>query len=224
MLPAAEPVPELPLCGRLTAGGASVLSDGELTGLVLLCSPAEGQRVVDLIGGARALAKAGMGDLCGLANLSLQRACRLKAAIELGRRALDEPLDRGAPMSTPEQVAARMRGLLAGLEREEMHVLGIDNLNRLVTHFVAAVGSINRVHVSPRDVFRALLREGAQALILVHNHPSGAPEPSASDRELTDVFARAGRQLGVPLLDHIILARDGHYSFADDPQRKTGRG
>lgn len=117
-----------------------------------------------------------------------------------------------------------MRGLLVGLEQEEMHALGVDNHNRLVTHFIAAVGSVNKVHVSPRDVFRTLLREGAQALILVHNHPSGAPAPSASDRELTAEFKALGGALGLPLLDHIILGRDGRYSFAVDAERKTPRG
>jgi DNA repair protein RadC len=224
MLAAAAAAPGPPLCDRLVTSGAAALSDGELTALLLLSSPAEGQRLVDLLGGLHAFTKVGVGALCGLANLSLQRACRLKAALELGRRAVDEPLDRGDSLSSPRDVEARLRGRIVGLEREELHVLGVDNLNRLVTHFVAATGSINCVHVAPADVYRPLLREGAQAMILVHNHPSGACAPSPSDRALTARFRASGRELGLPLLDHIILARDGRYSFAGEPPEKISEG
>jgi DNA repair protein RadC len=140
------------------------------------------------------------------------RACRLKAALELGRRAVDEPLGRGVKLDNAAAVDAYLRGRLVPLEEEQLHVIGLDNNNRLVREFEAARGTSNVVAAAPADVFRPLIREGAQRLILVHNHPSGDPEPSDADRELTARFLVAGAALGLQLLDHVILARDGRRS------------
>ncbi len=201
---------------RLAASGPGVFSDGELAALVLGARDTEGERLVDRFGGsAFRLARAPVRELCGPGRLSLARASRLQAAFELGRRALDAPLDRGEVIRGSAAVAERLRGRLATLEHEELHVLGVDTRNTLLIHFVAASGSANVVRVQPRDVYRPLLREGCAGLILVHNHPSGRPDPSEDDARLTRHFLRAGELVGVGLLDHVILARGGHYSFAD---------
>jgi DNA repair protein RadC len=103
---------------------------------------------------------------------------------------------------------------LSHREQEELHVVGVDVRQRIVVEFVAAIGGLAEVPIDPRDVFRPLLQENAHAAIVVHNHPSGSIEPSGSDVSLTRQLAAAGEILGVKLLDHIIVARDGVYSFA----------
>jgi DNA repair protein RadC len=107
-----------------------------------------------------------------------------------------------------------MHARLAHREQEELHVIALDVRHRVLLEFVAAVGSVAEVHVDPRDVFRPLVRENASAAIVVHNHPSGAPKPSDADVELTRKLAAAGDIVGVKLLDHIIVGREGAFSFA----------
>ena len=160
------------------------------------------------------LSQAGIAELCN-AGLDRDEALRLQAALELGRRAVDEPLQRGAPMRSRRDVVARLRGRLSTLEHEELHVLGLDGAHRLVVHAVAAVGAINVVYTQAREVFRPLIREGAVAAILVHNHPSGSIAPSESDIELTLRVAQAGVLIGITLLDHVVLARGRSFSFAE---------
>jgi DNA repair protein RadC len=134
--------------------------------------------------------------------------------MELGGRAADSEAARALPMRCAAQVREHLRGLVS-LEQEEMHVLALDARNRLLSDFVVARGGLNVVHVSPRDVFRRLMREGAASAILAHNHPSGDPLPSADDVELTNRLRDVGALVGIPILDHIILGADGHFSFSD---------
>ena len=200
---------------QLTHGGR--VSDLELLAL-LLGRPdgvARAVRLLDGLGSVDALLHASVPDLRALGGLTKERACRLLAAAELGRRMLTQPLRRGDPLCSAQDVDARLRGQLIGLDQEELHVLGVDTHKRLVVHSLAAVGSVNRVFTSAADVFRPLVRAAASGAILVHNHPSGLCQPSPADVQLTARIAEAGDLIGVPLVDHVVIARDGHYSFAD---------
>ena len=102
------------------------------------------------------------------------------------------------------------------MEREELHVLGLDTHNRVICHFVAGLGTVHQVQVDPREVFRPLLREAAHSAIVVHNHPSGEAAPSAADQELTSRLMAAGELVGVRLLDHVVVARGGYFAFSTE--------
>src|SRR5207302_1505115 len=110
---------------------------------------------------------------------------QLHAALELGRRTLTEPLQRGATLTDATAAEKLMWSRLAHREQEELHVIGLDVRQRIVLEFIAAIGSVAEVRIDPRDVFRPLLQENAHAAIVVHNHPSGSLEPSESDLSLT---------------------------------------
>jgi len=99
--------------------------------------------------------------------------------------------------------------------REEFFVAALDARNRLVSVHRVAVGTLTTCTVHPREVFLPLVRRGAAAALLVHNHPSGDPTPSPEDETLTERLAEAGRLLGIPILDHLIVARDGYASLRD---------
>jgi len=159
------------------------------------------------------LARAGRDEL-KQHGLDEESAVRVRAALELGRRAVDLPLQRGVSLRCATDVAAHLRGRLLALEQEQLHVLGVDSQNRLLVHAVAATGRINQVYVSGADVFRPLVREAAAGAIVVHNHPSGDHAPSESDVDLTHRLSENGALLGIPLLDHIVMARSGEFSFA----------
>jgi DNA repair protein RadC len=114
----------------------------------------------------------------------------------------------------PSDAAAYLADM-AALEQEELHVLALDGRHRPLARHVVARGSLNVVHVSPRDVFRRLLRESAAGAIVAHNHPSGDPTPSEDDVDLTRRLHAAGDTVGVPLLDHLVIASGGFHSFAE---------
>jgi DNA repair protein RadC len=198
---------------QLALGGPRSLADSELLALLLGREVEEGARLLVETGGLDRLPRWGLRELADLTDRRL--ACRIQAALELGRRSVDLPLDRGDPIRRAGDVWRRLRGRLVGQEREELHVLGLDAQNRVQQHFIAGVGTVHQVPVDPRDVFRPLVREAAHSAIVVHNHPSGDPTPSASDADLTARLVAAGALLGVQLLDHIVVARSGYCALLD---------
>lgn len=140
----------------------------------------------------------------------VRRASRtLAAAFELGRRA---ELARSAPrtsIATPADVAAWAAPRLADLTHEELWMLGLDGRGYLRGARCIARGGLHGAAVRPADALRAALRVDASAFVLVHNHPSGDPSPSAEDIVLTEHTSRAASAAGIPLLDHVVVARGG---------------
>ena len=102
-------------------------------------------------------------------------------------------------------------------EREMFLALPLDSKKRpLADAQVISIGTANGVSVHPRDVFAIAVRWNASAIVVAHNHPSGSPSPSKRDDELTRGFGEAGKMMGIPLVDHIILGGKSFYSYADD--------
>jgi len=144
---------------------------------------------------------------CGIDSAG---ASRLAAAFELGRRVERERALPRARFPSPRAVWERVIPELRGLERERFCLLLLDGKHRLLREIVVSEGTLNSSLVHPRDVFAPALREGAGALIVVHNHPSGDPEPSIEDLAITRRLHEAGELLGLPLVDHVVVA-DGSW-------------
>lgn len=100
-------------------------------------------------------------------------------------------------------------------EQEAFWIIGLNARHHVLSATCVALGTVDRVHVVLRDVFRGLIRENAAAFIAAHNHPSGDPSPSTQDEVLTEKLRQAGELLGISLLDHVIIGHDHHYSFSD---------
>ena len=111
--------------------------------------------------------------------------------------------------------ATKAAGELEGLTVEEFHVAVLDSQHRLERDVTVTRGILNSSLVHPREVFREAIAERAAAIILVHNHPSGDPAPSADDRAVTEQLAAAGRLLDIPVHDHVIVGRGRYMSFAE---------
>jgi len=201
---------------KLQAEGTHALSDWELLTLIegREWAAEQSEALLRALGGLWRLARANTDEL-RQAGVPVGRACRLQAAVELGRRAICLPLNRGDPIGRSQDVVSRLGPLMVDLEHEELHVLGLDAQNRLLVHFVAGQGAANVVYAGSREIFRPLLRAGAFSAVLVHNHPSGLPRPSLADHQLTLNLADFGRALGVAVVDHVIISRQGVFSFAD---------
>lgn len=127
----------------------------------------------------------------------------------------------GRPIPAPEsiqtsEVAARLlRPLFAGLDREQFLICGLDAKHGLIGINIVSTGSLTLAIVHPREVFKPLILMNAGRWLCAHNHPSGDITPSPEDRVLTKRLREAGELIGIPLLDHLVLADDRYYSFAD---------
>ena len=114
-------------------------------------------------------------------------------------------------------VAAILRPIYANLDADQEHfsILLLNNKNRVRAHKVISSGSLTASLVHPREVFKPVILYGAAAVILCHNHPSGDPEPSSEDVEITRRLVQCGDIFGIRMLDHVILGADSIFSFAD---------
>ena len=104
---------------------------------------------------------------------------------------------------------------LCDKDREYFMVLHLDTKNRVIKDEVVSIGTLNSSIIHPREVFKLAVKESAYAVILVHNHPSGDPEPSAEDKEVTERLIECGNLLGIKVLDHMIIGNNSWHSFKD---------
>lgn len=142
-------------------------------------------------------------------------ARRLVAAFALGRRASRGTRTARSAIASPALVHELMSSELAGLAQETFHVLLLDGKHRLRRRQRISEGTLTSSLVHPREVFAPAVRERAAAVICVHNHPSGDPEPSREDLDVTQRLIEAGRLLGVPLLDHVVVGDQGYVSIRE---------
>lgn len=186
------------------------LSDAELVAGLLGVSLAAADAALTRAGSLRALAQMDPGALALLDGLGGARACTLLAAVELGRRSL-KPGDARPRLRTPREIFDYLAPALSALRREVFHVLCLNSRNTLVADVRVAEGGTASCPVDPREVFGAALRSGCVAVVLAHNHPSGDPEPSVQDVELTRQLCEGARLLGLSVLDHVIVG-DGAFA------------
>lgn len=207
---------------RLITLGASALSSAELLALLIGAGGVGGSalQVGQLLlagagGSLRRIAMQPVATLTETSGVGIARAVTVHAALELGRRLASETRDDGAPVRSPRDVARLFAPRLEDLPVEEFHVAILDAQHRLERDVTITRGLLTSSLVHPREVFREAIAERAAALILVHNHPSGDPTPSADDRLVTEQLVAAGKLLDIPVHDHIIIGRGRYTSFAE---------
>ncbi len=207
------------LRARLLSGGESALADHELVEYLLMTAiPRKDVKplaksllarfggLAGLLGAdARALAKhPGMGETSAAALKIVAFATR-----RLARAGVQEMPVLGSWQALLDYLTIDM----AHLAHERVRILFLNTQNRLIADELMSEGSIDEAAIHPREVIRRALDLGASALILVHNHPSGSPEPSRADIQITGRIAEAGRLLGIVVHDHVIVGRQGHVSL-----------
>lgn len=207
---------------RLAARGPAALSDAEL--LAILIRTGAGQvTAVDLaatllreFGSLDDLAARSYKELIRFRGVGEAKALVLAAAFELGRRAsVSREGGKRLQICSPEDVVRRFQPLMKDLHQEMFKVLLLDSANHLLRDVTVSVGILNSSLVHPREVFQMAILQPAAAVILLHNHPSGNPEPSAEDIQITRQIVQAGKIMGIPVHDHIIVALDKYTSFAE---------
>lgn len=206
---------------RLAVEGADALSADELLSVVLGTGMAgesaldTARRVIRTRGGLRPLSRARVSELLAVPGLGPARAARVVAAFCLGRRVISALPEPRPVVRGPDDVASFMGPRLVGLGHEAFWVVALTVKNEVLDLLEVGRGTLTGVDVHPREVFRFLTLAQAAAAVVVHNHPSGDPSPSPEDIELTQRLVLAGQLLGIPLLDHVIVAASGHLSIID---------
>jgi DNA repair protein RadC len=215
------PVQERPR-ERLLADGASALASRELLA-ILIGSGREGASAVEIAGSLlrsadgslRRLASSSPAELAAVQGIGPAVAARISSALELGRRlAREGPLER-TRIRGPRDVYDLCAPSMRDLTQEEFRVLLVNTQHAVVREIIVTRGTLDASIVHPREVFRAAITESAAAMILVHNHPSGDPAPSAEDRDVTRQLAEAGRLIGIPVLDHVVVGDGRYVSFVE---------
>lgn len=163
----------------------------------------------------RRVMTASLAELCAVPGIGPAKAAKVLAALELGRRAAEEARPERDRISTPRDVYERMRLTLRDLPHEEFHVLLLNTRNEVLRDLQITRGTLDASLVHPREVFRPAITQAAASVILVHNHPSGDPSPSAEDRAVTRQLRTAGEALGIEVLDHVVVGEGRYVSFVE---------
>jgi DNA repair protein RadC len=202
---------------RLARLQPDALANRELLA-ILLGSGGSGRSALDLAtdllerfeGSLRRMGAAETAELVVVPGVGPARAAAVSAALALGRRIMAEPARETKRIRGPADVHARLGPLLRDRRQEEFWVLYLDTQNRVLSERRLTIGLLNSSLVHPREVFGPAVAQSAASVVLVHNHPSGDPEPSPEDVRVTCQLVESGRLLGIPVRDHVILG-DGRY-------------
>jgi DNA repair protein RadC len=207
---------------KLIHSGEQNLSDAELLAIVLGSGTKResavqmAQRILKEAGNLKMLSSMSVSELIKqFHGVGPARAAQLKAALELSRRYSKELRETKPRFSNSGTVYLHFHESFLGKQQEELWIAVLDMKNNLVLKQEISKGTLNGSPVHPREVFGGAIRNSGAAIMLLHNHPSGDPAPSPEDRKVTTQMMEAGKILGIPLLDHIIIGNEKYFSFKD---------
>lgn len=208
---------------KLIENGAETLTETELLAIILRIGNAStGETAVDharsllkRFDGLRGLDSVSVAELSAVKGIGSAKIAQVKAAFELGRRLTGEKWEAGQALRSSEDVFRHFREHFAKEKREIFYAVLLNNKNRKIRDVRISEGSLTASLVHPREVYHAVIRESAAAVLFVHNHPSGDPAPSREDVEVTRRLKEVGELVGVRVLDHVVIGDDSYFSFSD---------
>lgn len=202
--------------------GESFLPDSDLLAIIIR-DGTRNETAVDLAkkllahyGSLRGISSAGIKEICTIKGIGPAKASQIKAALELSRRMQNEEVRRGKQLISSEEVFRYYCDKFKDLQKEMFMAILLDTKGRVLKEEVISIGCINANIVHPVNVYASAIRESASAVVFVHNHPSGDPEPSQEDLIVTARLWEVSKLIGIRLFDHIIIGEKGYTSMADD--------
>lgn len=211
-----------PIRRQIAAGRLDQLQEVELLAILLQKGGPE-QGVLELaetmlrrLDGLRGMEMTTTTQMTEIRGISEGRAAQVKAALELGRRLATRALMPGDPIKCSDDVFRAFCSRFRHLPQEHFIIVLVDSKNRVIHDHIVSKGTLTGSLAHPREVFHEAIRYSAAGIILLHNHPSGDPQPSRDDKAVTSRLEDAGQILGIRVLDHIILGADDYYSFKDE--------
>lgn len=212
---------ELPPREKIKKYGVGTLSDEELLALFLRTGTRTrhvmevARQLLSDFGSLRRILLAGRAELQASAGIGEAKFAQLHAIAELADRFYDSSCLQEKGLCSPGLTRRFIQGRLMRQEREVFLVIFLNNQNQVIVAEEMFAGTINCVEVHPRDIIRQALKLNAAALIVAHNHPSGEPEPSRADRQLTEQLQQACALFTIRLLDHLVIGQGVSVSFAE---------
>jgi len=219
-------VKELPLDDRprekLLMRGAQSLSDAELVA-ILLRTGKKGKSVIEIArelinseGNLAMLATKTVDSLQKISGIGKDKAATLAAAFELSRRILSQPKWlSNKKITSPQDIAEIFIPILRDDNKEKFIVVCLNSANKIIKHETISIGNLNSSVVHPREVFKVAIDNSSASIILIHNHPSGNPEPSNEDIRITKKIVETGKIMEIPVFDHLIIAGETYTSFVE---------
>jgi len=207
---------------RLKQNGVASLSNSELLAIILRTGTRTenvlglANRILIRFGDLRGIARASFNELCHEHGIGQAKAAQIKAAIELGRRATSAQPDEKTIIRSPQDAASLVMSDMGTLQQEHLRVISLNSKNHLVAIHEVYKGNVNASTIRISELFRSAVRENCPAVIVIHNHPSGDPEPSNDDVIATEHMVKGGKALDIEVLDHIII---GDHKFISLKER-----
>lgn len=152
-------------------------------------------------------------ELAQSEGVGMAKAAKIIAAIEIGKRVASHKNGNNIKFRCSEEVANYYIPLMKDLKKEQFKVVLLDVKNKIIKDILISQGSLTSSIVHPREVLKPAIQSSAASVIFIHNHPSGDPEPSTDDIEITNRLSKSCSIIGINMLDHIIVAENGYYSF-----------
>ncbi len=206
---------------RLIQSGEEHLTDAELLGIIIRDGTQNysavdlAQRLLTEYGDFRHLSAASIGELCKIKGIGPARAAQIKASLAIAKRFSTISVRPLQQFKSSSDIFGHFHERLRGRKQEVFLVVLLDNKNRIMKEFIVSTGSLTSSIVHPREVFNPAIKESAASVVFVHNHPSGDPEPSREDVQITHRLLEAGDIVGIKVLDHIIIGNESFVSFKD---------
>ncbi|MDK9876437.1 MAG: DNA repair protein RadC [Staphylococcus equorum] len=207
---------------RLLSYGASHLSHAELLA-ILINTGRKGSSNLDIanellktVDNLKELKRLSISDLNKIKGVGLYKALILKAAFELGERMHSGSVDDKIQISSPKDVADFMMGKMEHLTQEKFIALFLNSKNVIIKQKTIFIGTLNSSIVHPREIFSEAVKCASNAIIVLHNHPSGDVTPSTEDIKTTERLKKCGQVLGIDLLDHIIIGDHTYLSMVEE--------
>jgi DNA repair protein RadC len=206
---------------RLQKFGPEALSAQELLALVIGRGIPKksvmniAQELLARFGNIKAIGQATIEELSQIKGIGLAKAAQIKACFELGKREDLEPELINFDIKNPEAVVKAIRASIKDKAKEHFKLILLNPRNKIIGISTISIGTLNASLVHPREVFKDAIVHSAASVVLAHNHPSGDPEPSEDDLTITKRLTEAGKILGVEVIDHIIVGKNGFFSFKE---------
>lgn len=206
---------------RMIQLGAAALSNAELLAILLRTGTSSqsslhlAQHVLAQTGGLSGLTDSTIESLVQLKGVGPAKAVQILAGVELGRRISRTIPEERVTIRSPQDAAQYVMDEMQYLKQEHFVCLYLDTKNQVINKETVFVGSLNAAIVHPREIFRKAIQRASAAVVCMHNHPSGDPNPSGEDLNVTRRLKEAGELIGIDVLDHIIIGQQTFYSMKE---------
>ena len=205
---------------KLERHGPDSLSNDELLALIIRTGHQK-ENAIEMSNrlikeyGLDKLSECSLKELQEIKGIGFAKACQIVALFEFNKRHVISKRDE-KPIKCAKDVYEYAQPLLSGKDKEHFMILHLDSKSRVIKDEIISIGILNASLVHPREVFKSAIKESANAIVLVHNHPSGDAEPSKVDEDVTNRLNETGKLLKIKVIDHVIIGKDNYYSFREN--------